>query len=193
MALLLPCQNEISAHLLRSLLLSHGIPSHVVHDNFSTLYGNCFTRPHILISEEALDNGLELLAVPDEPIDESFVEPLKTTETSEDLGLRRTTPSQLAPISAGFCTGFLLGLVAVFFWTFMAITYTTNWAQAVTLLGWEILSLPLWWGICGLFIGFICWPFPVFARSCRHRDDGSLPLRARLILLFCCFFVGATY
>lgn len=182
MDLLLPCQNEISAHLLRSLLLSHGIPSAVVHDNFATMYGNWLTRPHVLISEEALDAGLELLAVPDEPLDETFIEPAETADASEDLGLRRGVPGFIALVLFGCCAGAVLGTADLFLVTLF--TMPLKGIRAARVSGLDVLLIPFWWSLYGTVFGILCWPFVALARSCHRRENGSLPLRARLIFFF---------
>ncbi len=182
MDLLLPCQNEISAHLLRSLLLSHGIASTVVHDNFATMYGNWLTRPHVLIAEEALDTGLELLAVPDEPIDDTFIEPAEMAGASEDLGLRRCMPGFIALVLFGCCAGAVLGAADLFLVTLF--TMPLNGVRASNVTGLDVLLIPFWWSLYGIVFGILCWPFLALARSCHRRDDGSLPLRARLIFCF---------
>ena len=46
------------------------------------------------------------------------------------------------------------------------------------------IFLPLWMSLYGTVFCIACWPWIVFARSCHRRDDGSLPLRARLVALF---------
>ena len=177
MALLLPCANEINAHLLRSLLLSHGIPSDVIHEASATAYGNWIMRPHLLISEEALDDGLELLAVPDEPIDDNFMEPAETAELSEDLGLHRAMPRFVPFVIFGLIAGFLLGVADLIPLTFVEMT---KGGRNHT----DTIFLPFWWSLYGTVFGIACWPFIIFARSCHRRDDGSLPLRARLVALF---------
>ena len=182
MTLLLPCQNEISAHLLRSLLLSHGIPSDVVHDNFATMYGNWLTRPQLLIAEEALDDGLELLAVPDEPLDDTFIEPAETADVSEDLGLRSCTPGLITLVIFGCCAGVVLGAADLFLVTLFAMTIKGSRTETVA--GLDVLLIPLWWGLYGIVFGIVSRPFIALARSCHRRDDGSLPLRARLIMFF---------
>ncbi len=183
MALLLPCQNEISAHLLRSRLLSHGIPSDVVQDNFATAYGNWLTRPHLLISEEALEDGLELLAVPEEPLDETFTEPAETIGASEDLGLHSDVPEVSALVIFGFKAGCLLGVVLLILITLFAIA-ASGGGGGGSGAGIFFVFLPLWCGLYGSVFGLVCWPFIILARSCRHRDDGLLPFRARVIWLF---------
>jgi hypothetical protein len=181
MALLLPCENEISAHLLRSRLLSHGIPSAVVQDNFATLYGNWLTRPHLLIEEEALEDGLELLAAPDEPLGDNFVELVETADLNEELGLVRAVPEIVELATFGCCAGFFLGVLGVIFLTALAIV--ASGGQTNPDAGRLVVLLPLICGVGGLVFGIVCWPFIAFARSCRRRDDGSLPLRARLVYL----------
>lgn len=176
MTLLLPCENEISAHLLRSLFLSHGIPSDVVQDNFATMYGNWLTRPHLLIEEEALDDGLELLAVADEPLDDHFIEPAETAELSEDLGLCRVMPRFIPLVIFGCIVGFLLGVADLIPLTFIEMTKGGRSHD-------DTIFLPFWWSLYGLAFGIVCWPFIAFARSCHRRDDGSLPRRARLVAL----------
>jgi hypothetical protein len=180
MVLLLPCENEISAHLLRSRLLSHGIPSDVVQDNFATMYGNWLTRPHLLISEEALDDGLELLAVPDEPIGDNFIEPSDPSQESEDLGLSAVVPGLWALISFGVCGGFLLGTAWLFLLTFFSMAMSGGLATDSRL---DVALLPISCGVYGAPFSIICWPLIAFARSCRRREDGSLPIRARIVLL----------
>lgn len=182
MTLLLPCENEISAHLLRSRLLSHGIPGEVVHDTFATMYGNWLTRPQLLIAADALEDGLELLAAPDEPLDETFIEPAATADASEDLGLRSYTPGFLPLIAFGCAAGFLLGTAGLFFLTLFTIVIQGSREDNVT--GLTVPLLPLSWSLYGIFFGIVCWPFVILARSCHRRDDGSLPLRARLIFFF---------
>ena len=176
MTLLLPCQNEINAHLLRSLLLSHGIPSDVIHDASATAYGNWIMRPQLLIAEEALDDGLELLAVPDEPLDDRFIEPAETAELSEDLGLHRAMPEFIPLVVFGIIAGFLLGVADLIPLTFVEMTMGGR-SHADT------IFLPFWWSLYGAVFGIVCWPWVIFARSCHRRDDGSLPLRARLVAL----------
>ena len=177
MALLLPCANEINAHLLRSLLLSHGIPSDVIHDASATAYGNWIMRPQLLISEEALDDGLELLAVPDEPLDDHFIEPAETAELSEDLGHDSTVPGFIPLVAFGLIAGFLLGVADLIPLTFFAMMKGGRGSEGT-------IFLPLWMSLYGTVFGIACWPWIVFARSCHRREDGSLPLRARLVALF---------
>lgn len=176
MALLLPCANEINAHLLRSLLLSHGIPSDVIHDASATTYGNWIMRPQLLISEEALDDGLELLAVPDEPLDDNFIEPAETAELSEDFGLHRAMPRFVPFVIFGLIVGFLLGVADLIPLTFIEMTKDGRSHS-------DTIYLPFWWSLYGAVFGITGWPWIIFARSCHRREDGSLPLRARLVAL----------
>ena len=178
MALLLPCANEINAHLLRSLLLSHGIPSDVIHDASATAYGNWIMRPQLLISEEALDDGLELLAVPDEPIDDNFIEPVETVDLNEQPGLCCCVPG----VTVLATIGLLLGTTGLLLFTLLAMVINGGRVDANE--GPEVTLVPLWCGIYGLGFGIVCWPFIAFARSCHRREDGSLPLRARIFMLF---------
>ena len=150
MTLLLPCENEISAHLLRSRLLSHGIPGEVVHDTFATMYGNWLTRPQLLIAADALEDGLELLAAPDEPLDETFIEPAATADASEDLGLRSYTPGFLPLIAFGCAAGFLLGTAGLFFLTLFTIVIQGSREDNVT--GLTVPLLPLSWSLYGIFL-----------------------------------------
>lgn len=176
MPLLLTCANEINAHLLRSLLLSHGIPSDVIHDASATTYGNWIMRPQLLIAEEALDDGLELLAVPDEPLDDNFIEPAETAVLSEDLGLHHAVPGFIPLVAFGFAACFLLGVADLIPLTFVEMTKGGRSHS-------DTIFLPFWWSLDGAVFGTVCWPLILFARSCHRRDDGSLPLRARLVAL----------
>lgn len=173
MALLLPCENEISAHVLRSRLLSHGVECVIVHENAATLWGGWLFRPRLMVADDDWDLACDFCAQDADSIDESFVEPLETADLNENLGFSSIVPDLLAMALVGFALGAVeLAVVTVF-------TMATGGMSREVAEESAALFLPLY----GAAAGLIAWPFVWLARSCRLRADGTLPLRARLIFL----------
>ncbi|MCE9610096.1 MAG: hypothetical protein K8R23_07790 [Chthoniobacter sp.] len=159
----------------------------MVQDNFATLYGNWLTRPHLLIEEEALEDGLELLAEPEESLDETFTEPAETADASEDLGMCCTVPTFFSFVALGFCLGFLFGLVLLLIACIETISGGWLGGRGLDI---AFVTFPVAFVIFtlsyGLYGGLICipiWPFILLGRSCRRHEKGQLPSLARAVLL----------
>jgi hypothetical protein len=181
MALLLPCENEIVAHLLRSRLLSHGVECAVVHGGIATIWGNWLMHPRLLIAEDDLEPAYALLAEPEPQLDESFVEPPETADLNENLGFSSGVPGLPALVLVTMAVGLCIGVVV--FAMVTALAMLQGGAARETAQHQDAEMWPLTAAFYGAVFGFIVWPLMLFARSCRQRPDGTLPLRARLIFL----------
>ncbi len=185
MALLLPYRDEIAAHLARSKLLAHGIVAVVVHDHASTVYGHWLMRPRLVVADADLDDAAMILATPDSPIGDDFIESLDLGAMSEDLGLHRDVPEFFEAMLLGALFAGSLGLVLAALVTAVAIMNFSSTAHAPV--GFVIPMLPLSFAAAGALGGALAWPLIVFARSCRRDEHGVLPTRAWLIYLFLAF------
>jgi hypothetical protein len=189
MALLLRYKDEIAAHLARSKLLAHGIVAGVVHDNASTVYGHWLMRPRLVVADEDIDDAAMVLAMPDSPIEDDFVEPQDLDAIPEDLGLRRDVPEFLEAMLLGALVAGGVGLVFSALATAVAIMNYSSTAS--TSVGFVIPMLPLSFAAAGALGGALAWPLIVFARSCRRDEHGALPPRAWLIYLLMGLTQGA--
>lgn len=191
MALLLRYKDEIAAHLARSKLLANGIVAGVVHDNASTVYGHWLMRPRLVVADEDIDDAAMVLATPDAPIEDDFVEPQELDVIPEDFGLRREVPKFLESMLFGALIAGGIGLLIAALVTAVAIVNYSPMAMAA--IGLLIPMFPLYLAAVGALGGALVWPLIVFARSCRRDEHGALPLRAWLIYVFLGFSNGALF
>ena len=162
MALLLPCKDEISAHLLRSRLLSHDIECAVVHGGIATIWGGWVMRPRLLLAADDFERAQSLCGESEEAIDETFVEPAETAVLNENRGFESTVPTFLSMLLVGCVIGFAGGVLLL-----LGITVVTmakgGISRELSTAESSIVYVPFLMAGGGLLFGAVVWPLPLLA------------------------------